>query len=38
MEKKIVKKIRAKSMKQENVKVKEMDGLALLSAALFSLK
>jgi hypothetical protein len=37
-EKKIVKKIRAKSMKQEKVKDKEMDGMALLSIALDSLK
>ena len=37
-ENKIVKKIRAKSMKQGKVKAKEVDGLALLSAALDSLK
>ena len=33
-EKKTVKKIKAKSMKQGKVKAKEVDGLALLSAAL----
>ena len=37
-EKKTVKKIRVKSMKQEKVKDKEIDGLALLSATLDSLK
>ena len=37
-EKKTVKKIRAKSMKQEKVKAKEVDGLALLSTALDLLK
>ena len=37
-EKKTVKKIRAKSMKQKKVKAKEMDGLALLLVALDSLK
>ena len=31
-------KIRAKLMKQEKVKVKEMDGMALLSVALDLLK
>lgn len=37
-EKKTVNKIRAKLMKQEKVKVKEMDGMALLSVALDLLK
>ena len=37
-EKKTVKKIRAKSMKQEKVKAKEMDGLVLLLAALDLMK
>ena len=37
-QKKTVKKIREKSSKQRKVKAKEVDGLALLSAALDSLK
>ena len=37
-QKKVVKKIKAKSLKQGKVKAKEVDGLALLSAALDSLK
>lgn len=37
-EKKTIKKIRAKSMKQEKVKAKEVDALALLLAVLDSLK
>ena len=37
-QKKIVKKNRVKSLKKEKAKVKEVDGLALLSAALESLK